>query len=220
VNDSPVWLSRLERKFPALRAIGVPNLAILLVTLQALGFLLVLNEPAWVERLALLPSAVLEDGEYWRLITYLSLPLSTSPIWTLLGLWFLYSIVNSLEELWGDFKTTFYVLLSILISITYSLATGYPITHARDFESTLFLAAAALFPEQQVLLLVFPVKMKWLAWLTVALAGLSFGRGLLQGDWRHCGYLLAIFSNTLLFFGPALTGTIRRSLRRNRFRGR
>lgn len=195
-------------------AIGIPKIAILFVTLQALGFLMVTSNPYWVERLALLPAAVTQDGEYWRLVTFLSLPLSLSPIWVLLALWFLYSIINTLEEVWGDFRTTFYILVSLIITITYSLTLNYPVTDIRNFEYTIFLAAAALFPEQQILLLVFPVKMRWLAWFIVALVLFEFARG----SWIDRGFLLAIFSNFLLFFGPAQLDRLRQWQRKRSFK--
>lgn len=214
--DSPHWLTRLERKAPWLRSIGIPNLAIPFVTLKVLGFLLIMSEPAWVERLALIPWQVLQGHEYWRLITFLSLPFTLSPLWMLLALWFIYSILNSLESVWGDFKTTFYLLISVVITITYSLVFGYPVLHVRDFEWTLFLAAATLFPEQQVLLFFFPVKMKWLAWITVAFAALAFARG----DWLDRGYLLAIYSNFFLFFGPAQLDRLKNWRRRREYQRR
>ncbi len=212
MNGSPAWLDWLERKAPWLRAIGVPKIAILFVTLQVLGFFMVMSDSVWIVRLALLPAAVMQ-GEYWRLVTFLALPLSLSPIWVLLALWFLYSILNTLEAVWGDFRTTFYILISLVLTITYSLVFGYPVTDIRAFEMTLFLAAAALFPEQQILLLVFPVKMKWVAWFTAATLALEF----VQGGWLDRGYLLAIFSNYLLFFGPAQISRIRQARRKREF---
>src|SRR3990172_1903913 len=51
----------------------------------------------------------------------------------------------------------------------------FPIAYVGDLESTLFLAAAALNPEYQILLfLVLPVKIAWLAWLTGAFVLLRF----------------------------------------------
>ncbi len=207
---TPAWLRTLERK---LSWLAVPNIAILFVTLQAAGFFFVMSDPIWLERLALIPSRVLQ-GEPWRLVTFLSLPLSLSPIFVLFVLWFLYFIVNLIEDQWGAFKTTFYVLVSILITIAYSFAFNYPVTNVTHFQSTLFLAAAALFPEFQVnLFFVLPVKMRWLAWLTLGFLALE----LLRGTWLDRGYLLAIYSNYLLFFGPAYAGRFKNYLRKRDF---
>lgn len=213
LDDTPRWLNFLERK---LRWLAVPNIAILLVTLQALGFFMVNSNPSWVSILALLPEAVLR-GEYWRIITFLALPLSMSPIWVLFTLWFLYYIVNTIENVWGAFKTTLYILVSILLTVILSLSLNYPVTQASDFESTLFLAAAMLFPEMEVrLFFAIPVKMKWLAWMSLAFLGFRF----FQSDWTQRFYLIAIYSNFLIFFGPAALSRIRHIIRREQFKRR
>lgn len=204
-------LTRLERRFSW---IAIPNIAILFVTLQALGFLMVMSDPVWISRLALIPDAV-REGQYWRLITFLALPLSMSPIWVIFALMFLYFVLNSIEREWGAFKTTLYVLISLLITVGVSFALDYPVAQVSDFESTLFLAAAALFPEYEIrLFLMIPVKMKWLAWLSLAFLGIK----LFESDWAGKILLIAIYSNYLLFFGPALLDRIRQYIRRQNYK--
>jgi membrane associated rhomboid family serine protease len=194
--------------------LAIPNIAILFVTLQALGFLMVMSDPIWVGRLALIPELVLQ-GEYWRLITFLALPLAMSPIWVLFALLFIYFILNTIEREWGAFKTTLYVLTSILLTIAVSFIFSYPITQVSDFESTLFLAVATLFPEMEIRVYFFiPVKMKWLAWLSLAFLGLK----LFQTDWIGRIYLIAIYSNYLIFFGPALLANIKNWIRRENYK--
>lgn len=212
MREDPSWLRFLERR---IGWIAIPNIAILLVTLQALGFASILANPAFASVLALIPGAVIEGGEYWRLVTFLALPLSTSPLWLFFILWFLYFVLNSLENEWGAFKTTFYVLISVILTGAYALIFDYPVTTAAHFESTLFLAVAALFPETQILLFfAIPAKMKWLAWLSGAFALLEFARG----SNLERGYLLAIYSNFLVFFGPIAWSRLQAARRRRRFR--
>ncbi len=209
--ESPKWLGFLERY---LRWLAIPNLAIILVTLQVLGFLLVTTDPIWLDRLALYPGQVLQ-GEYWRLITFLSLPLTLNPFWVIFGLWFLYFILDTIEREWGAFKTTFYVLVSIVLTIAVSFALDLPVLEVTDLQSTLFLAAAALFPEFEVrLFFIIPVKMRWLGWLTLTFL---FVR-LFQSSWDGRFYLLAIYSNYCLFFGPVLVNRIRQWIRRENFK--
>jgi hypothetical protein len=202
---------QLEKK---LGWLAVPHIAILFVTLQGLGYLMVASDPIWIARLALLPEAVLA-GEYWRLITFLALPLSNSPIWVIFALWFLYFVINTIENEWGAFKTTSYVLVSILVTIAYSFGVGYPVLEVKDFESSMFLAAAALFPEMEVsLFFAIPVKIKWLAWLSMAgIAWRAYG-----ASWPERGLMVAIYSNYLLFFGPAMLASLRQRIRREQFR--
>jgi len=203
----------LEKKMGWL---AIPNIAIILITLQALGFVFVMMDPIWISRLALFPSMV-AAGEYWRLITFLALPLSMSPLWVIFVLWFLYFVLNAIESEWGSFKTTLYVLLSFGLMIAFSFAFDYPITQISGFESTLFLAAATLYPEMQIqLFLVIPVKMKWLAWLTFAIVGYHF----FMGQWIDRLYLIAIYSNYLVFFGPALFYRIKQVYRQWEFKSK
>ncbi len=210
-ETSPKWLQKLERR---LRWLAVSNLATFIVGLQFIGFVLVYSDPAWQWRLALVPDRVLQ-GEAWRLITFLALPISLSPVWLIFVLWFLYFIVESIESAWGSFRTTFYVLIAVLLTICFSLVFMVPITYVGDLESTLFLAAAALNPDYQVLLfLVLPVKIVWLAWLTAAFVLWRF----VTGSWLDRLYLLAIYSNYLLFFGPYHYGQLKQRYRRWKFK--
>jgi membrane associated rhomboid family serine protease len=209
--QSPRWLDRLERIFGW---IAIPNIAIIFVTLQGLGFLMLSADPIWLSRLALVPEMV-SAGEYWRLITFLALPVSMSLIWVIFTLWFLYFILNMIETEWGAFKTTLYVLVSILVTIAFSFAFDFPITNVSDFQSTLFLAAASLFPEYEIrLYFAIPVKMKWMAWLSIAFLVFKFFNSGSVGKL----YLLAIYSNYLVFFGPAMLGQVKQWIRRENFK--
>ena len=210
-SQTPKWLRVLERR---LNWLAIPNIAVLLVTLQGLGFLMVFSDPVWIERLALLPGRV-ASGEYWRLITFLALPVSMSPLWVIFSLWFLYFIVNAIESIWGSFKTTLYILTSVIITIIVSFLLGFAVTQASDFQSTLFLAAAALFPEMEIrVFMAIPVKMKWLGWIAVGFLIFRF----LGADLGGRIYLLAIYSNCMIFFGPALLSRVRQAIRRWNYR--
>lgn len=214
---SPKWLAWLEKKLPWIKFIAIPRIGFILVTLQGLGFFFIEMNPLWLERLALIPQEVLEHGEYWRPITLLSLPISSSPIWALLALWFLFTIVEAIESAWGDFRTTFFLLISWTMTVAYSLATGYTVTRATDFESMLFLAGATLFPEAEAsLFFIMPIKWKWLGGFTALIQVVQF----IRGDWGDRGYLLAIFSSYLLFFGPAALDQIRNRIRKRKWNQR
>ena len=209
--QDPRWLKFFERHFSW---IALPGISIIFVTIQAFGFFLVMSDGVWMERLALIPSLALH-GEPWRIITFLAMPLSMSPLWTLFSLWFLYSILNSIEAEWGAFKTTFYVLISITLTILFSLVTGYPVIQVSDFVSTLFLAVAALFPDQEIrIYMVFPIKMKLLGWLTLGFLVLR----LFQGSGMERLFLLTLYSNYLLFFGPSLIATLKNWKRKRDYR--
>ena len=87
------------------------------------------------------------------------------------ALYFLYFIINALEEEWGEFRTTRYTSLVAMLftHCLFHLRSQVPIYTIVEVHSTLFLAVATIAPEYQILLFfVLAVKMKWLAWLTLA----------------------------------------------------
>jgi membrane associated rhomboid family serine protease len=212
MND-PKWLTALIRRLDWL---AIPNLALYFVVVQALGFLFCTAYPQGPGLLALFPGRVL-DGELWRLVSFVAMPLSFHPLWVLFALSFLYFVLQALEQEWGEAKTTLYVLISLGITVAFSFLFAYPVTGISDFSTTLFLAAAALFPNYEIRIYFFiPVKMKILGWLALAFLLLR----LIQGDWLDRAFLLAIYSNYLLFFGPSWLARVRDWKRRRDFRAR
>jgi hypothetical protein len=209
-GQTPRWIDRLERLMPGL---GIPNLALYLVGAQIFGFFVVAFDPRNLLLLALVPQFVLK-GELWRLVTFLAMPLSLSPLWMVFVLWFLYFIINGIEQEWGEFRATLYVLVAVLLTIAYSFVFNIPITSIVAMQSTLFFAAATIAPEYQILLfLVIPVKMKWLAWVSVAYIVWA----LIVGAWLERLYLLVMYANYLLFFGPYFAGRLKAFQRRRKF---
>lgn len=203
------WLEKAERK---IGWIALPNLALYLVVLQGFGFLTVKLRPEAMAELFLIPQLVLA-GDIWRLLTFMAIPMSTG-FWMIFIILFLYYIVNTLENEWGEFKATFYLLISVVATILYSFITGYPVTSFTDIEASLFLAAAMLYPQQQIMLfLVIPVKMIWLAYLTAAFIVYR----LITGDWYDRGYMAVVYLNYLIFFGPYHINQIKAYKRRREF---
>src|ERR1700722_2767911 len=194
-GQTPKWIDWLDRRLPGF---GIPNLALYLVGLQVCGFFLTMANPNAIYLLILDPYMVLR-GEVWRLITFLAVPVTFNALWMVFALYFLYFIVNGIEAEWGEFRTTLYVLVAVLLTIAFSLIFWAPIYSTTKLGSTLFLAAATIAPEYQILLFfILPVKMKWLAWVSVAYIVFS----LIVGSWLSRLYLLTMYVNYLLFFGP------------------
>jgi hypothetical protein len=209
-GQTPKWIDRLERLMPGL---GIPNLALYLVGAQGLGFFIVLANQRALSLLILDPYLVLH-GELWRLITFLAVPLTLSPLWMVFALWFLYFIINGIEQEWGEFRTTLYVLVAVALTIAFSFVFGCRIGSIIELQSTVFLAAATIAPEFQILLFfILPVKMKWLAWLSVAFIIWS----LIFNSWLGRLYLLVMYANYLLFFGPYFVGRFKAFRRRRKF---
>lgn len=192
----------------------IPNLPIVLVILQVFGTVtLALNEKAF-PRMVFIPDMELLSAEPWRFFTFVGLPLSSS-FWQIIAIIFLYYIVSILVSQWGEFKTSLYFLISYFVTIAYSLVVGFPITSFREIELSLFLAAALLFPQQEILLFfILPVKLIWIAIFTGALLTWQF----VASPPVVKFYMLAVFSNFAIFFLPALLESVKAWQRRQKFK--
>ncbi|MGQ9780618.1 MAG: rhomboid family intramembrane serine protease [Bacillota bacterium] len=170
---------------------------------------------ALLEFLALDPAKVLQ-GELWRLVSFVFIPPSSSPLFILFVLYFYYLIGTSLEREWGTARFNLYYLAGMVGTILAAFITGGGAT-AFYLNLSLFLAFARLFPDFEFrLFFVLPVKAKHLAWIDWGFLGLS----LLTAAWPEKGAVLASILNFFLFFGGDLPAYLRRRqlVRQNRRR--
>ena len=83
---------------------------------------------------------------------------------------------------------------------------------------SIFLGFAISFPDMQVLLyFIIPIKIKWLAYLDVALLAYSMITSILSGNWAGCVVILCSLANVLVFFLMTRKGK-HNSFRQNRRR--
>lgn len=209
--QTPRFLDNLERRYYKL---GIENLGLILVIMQAFGFLAFQISPEAANKFALFPSMLLK-GEIWRAITFIALPLSTG-FWIIIVLFFLYSIMQIMEQTWGPFKTTLYFFQGLLLSVVYSVVTGYPVTTFMPLEMSLFFAVAALYPTTEVLLFFFiPVPL----WILAAFQAVVIIYIMIMSDWLQRGYYTVVYLNYFLFFGLHHYQQLRYWLRRRNWRG-
>lgn len=209
--QTPRFIDNLERRYYKL---GIENLGLILVVMQAFGFLAFQISPEAAYKFALIPQLLLK-GEIWRAVTFIALPLSNG-FWIIIVLFFLYSIMQIIEQTWGPFKTTLYFVLGLLLSVAYSVATGYPITTFMPLEMSLFFAVAALYPTTEVLLFFFiPVPM----WILAAFQAVVTVYIMLMSDWYTRGYYAVVYLNYFLFFGLHHYQQLHYWLRRRNWRG-
>jgi membrane associated rhomboid family serine protease len=188
------FLEKLER---AAGRYAVPGLIRYVVMLNALVYLLVLVNKDYAALLVLDRDLILQ-GQLWRLVTWIFLPNTLSPIWILFFLWFTWFVGEQLEGAWGAFRLNLYYLLGCLgctmaVMIFGASAGNYLLT------LSLLLALATLAPDLQVLLLVIPIKLKWLALLSLAF---PWGLYLIIGTPGMQAMILVCLANYLVFFGP------------------
>lgn len=144
-------------------------------------------------------------GQIWRLLTFVFVPPVSSPIFTLFALYFYYMIGSGLERRWGKVKFNLYYGVGILCAWAACLLTGYANTTYLNL--SLFLAYAAIFPNEEVYLFgILPLKMKYLALVDVLIYLQQFITG---GASIRVTILLSLL-NVILFLGGDLLHTLRR----------
>ena len=198
----------LERK---LRRYAISDLMKYIVIGQGIVFALLYIWPTLgyqLYSLITLTRTGLMRGQIWRLVTFVFVPPSSSPIFILFALYFYYMIGVGLENQWGKVKFNLYYLVGMLGSIIAALITGY--ADNTFLNLSLFFAYAALYPDEQVLLfMLLPIKMKYLALVDAALYLYYF----IVGTASTRITIVLCLLNVALFLGGDIINTIRRESR-------
>ena len=179
------FLTKLERKYGKY---AIPNLTLILISGFILGYLIEIFMPEGLQLLAMNPEKILH-GQIYRLVTWVVIPPSSASILVIITLFFYFSIGRTLENSWGDFRYTVYILSGIIFTDIGMMGT-YLVMHLMGQSQLLdmyyqaglygastyylcmsmFLAYAFMFPDMQVLLMfVIPVKVKWMGILDAGL---------------------------------------------------
>ncbi len=162
------WTDSVE---PLLGRWAVPYLTRGLVGMNAGAWLLNLASPGFTSILKLDPTLI-EQGDYWRLITFLFVPsTSAHPIFLLLFLWFLWSIGDALEETWGSFHLNLFFFVGIVSVVSVSFAQPSIPVNPFYLHNSLFLAFATTLPDQKVFFfpIPIPISVRWVAGVSSAL---------------------------------------------------
>ena len=169
------FLDKMERKYGRY---ALSHLTMYIIVTYIAGYIIALAAPIMRQYLTLEPYYILH-GQIWRLVSWILIPPSSLDIFTIIMLFFYYSIGTSLERAWGDFKYNVYIFSGILMTILGSFllygieyaVKGYPALMGTAFSTyyislSIFLGFAISFPDMQVLLyFIIPIKIKWLAML-------------------------------------------------------
>ena len=100
------FMTKLERKFGKF---AIPNLTVILISGFILGYLIEIFSPEALELIALNPEKIMQ-GQIYRLITWVVMPPESISVFIVIMLFFYYSIGRSLEQTWGDFRYTIYII--------------------------------------------------------------------------------------------------------------
>lgn len=180
------------------RWLGTPGVLKAVVLLNALTFLLIQIEPAYAGMLALIPEKI-QQGEIWRLVTYIFIPQTTSWFWLFFMLLFMWFLATALEETWGALKLNVFYLVGMTGCTIAAFFFGG--TSANTFLNlSLFFAFATIAPNYEVFLLfLVRVRIKYIAWVIAGFFALQFAVLPLAAKMA----VLASLANYLLFFLPS-----------------
>jgi hypothetical protein len=205
-------LTKLER---ALGRFAIPNLSLYLVAGQVLFWGLALMTGFNLERIALLPAAVVA-GEPWRLVTFLffppSLSLSAFALVMMAFGWYLFYLMGSaLDGFWGAFRYNAFLGIGWLLTVAVAFLTPQAYASNLFLAGSVFLAFAYLNPDFTLMIFfILPVKIKWLA----LLQWLGYAYLAVVGSWSARLAVLAATGNFLLFFAGDIVERIRTGRRR------
>lgn len=198
----------------------------MLIMCYAVGYLVQLINPDFLMFLTLNPYQILH-GQIWRLFTWIIVPPTSLDIFTLIMLYFYYSVGTALEQTWGTYRYNVYIFTGLFLTILGSFAAmglsylfygelladeilaGEIFRVASEFFSTYYinmsilLAFAATFPRAQILLmLIIPVQMKWMgiAYGVLLVLQLISGTGDAFWDIFYRTALLVSLLNFLIFW--------------------
>ena len=200
------WLNRFERKYPRF---GIPNLMTYIVV--GMLFIYVFDLLAAGQSLSyfmFFNRGLILQGEVWRVISFVFLPPSTSPLFIVFSLYFSYMIGVSLESEWGTCIFNIYYLIGVLGSIIAGFITGYTINTYLNL--SLFLAFAIMFPDYQLtLFFIIPIKVKYLAFVDA----MFFIVSLIIGSWSQRAAIIASLLNLIIFFSGTFIKNIKQQMR-------
>jgi hypothetical protein len=218
-------LSRLNAKFGHY---AVPNLTMVLIVGQVFVYVAEQLNPGkqgfhLLERIRMYPDRVLA-GEYWRVVTFLFEPPTSSLIFAAFFWYIFYLMGTTLEVNWGAFRYNVYLLIGYIGAIvcafvayfTQGALAGVPAPSVFLYGS-IFLAFARLFPYFTIyILFAVPIQIKWIAMLQ----WIGYAYGFLFGEWMIRAMIVASVANYLLFFGRDIWLGVKQGHRRMRFQAR
>lgn len=210
--------SNFEKKFGKY---AIRNLSLVLIICYAFGYLFEMLYPSLLTYLYLNPYEIIFHGQVWRLVTWLIVPPSSFDLFTLLMLYFYYSLGTTLERTWGTYRYNVYIFSGVLFTILGAfLLFAYTLVFGGDtgialwgtyqgysplasmfstyyVNMSIFLAFAATYPNMQVLLFFFiPIKIKILGIIYGALLVFQF----ITGGVASRFVIAASLMNFIVFF--------------------
>ena len=192
------FLSKLERKFGKY---AIRNLPAIIIALYAAGYVISMFMPELLYYLTLRPDLILR-GQVWRVVSWILVPPGGFDIFTIVMLYFYFSIGRTLEYTWGAFRFNVYIFSGIIFTVIgaflrYFIGGGLGYFSTYYINMSIFLAFALTYPDMKVYLyFLIPLKMKWMG----LVYGIFLAASVLSGGWADRIAILASLMNFIVFF--------------------
>ena len=195
--------SKFERKFGKY---AIKNLTLFLSLGYVVGYLIFYLNKDLYAMLTFNPYQIMH-GQVWRLVTWIITMPESLGIFTIIMLFLYYSLGKTLDKTWGSYRYNVYLFSGFLFTIVGAFIlyfilyySGMPImyqghalqgtdravalgqviasyTSTYYINTSIFLAFAATYPDQELLLyFIIPVKIKWLGLVYIVFMGIDVVR--------------------------------------------
>lgn len=177
---------------------AIKNLPLLIIIFFAIGYILSIFMPELYFKVIFSPYHIFVEHEYWRIFTWIFTNPSSFGFFTLIMLFFYYSIGNSIERAIGTFMYNIYIFGGMLLStigvFVVSAISYYTISDTDDLTKflmgtfdgagmtyymtiSIFLGFALIYQDAMVMLwFVIPFRVKYLAYIDLILLAYEFIR--------------------------------------------
>ena len=116
------WIDKLAFK---MRRIAVPSLMKYIVISMGAVFVLDLFFGNLLTQYLIFSKTAIWSGQFWRLISFIFIPINSSPLFIIFTLYFYWMIGEALEREWGVAKFNLFYLTGIVGTLIAGLITGY-----------------------------------------------------------------------------------------------
>ena len=187
------FLYKLEKKFGKY---AIKNLSIYIVGCFVIGYILSILAPNVYSYVIFSPYHIFVEHQIWRIFTWIFTTPGSFSIFTLVMLFFYYSIGTSIERAIGTFMYNLYIFGGIILStvgvLIASAISYFTIKDINDVQNffmgmvagasmtyymciSIFLGFALMYSDSMVLLwFIIPFKVKWMAYIDLAFLAWDF----------------------------------------------
>lgn len=107
-------MNNFERKFGKY---AIKNLTVILIGCYVIGYIMSYVNPYFMDYLTLDAYSVITKGQVWRIISWILVPPDSFDVFTIIMLFFYYSIGTTMERTLGTYKYNVYIFRGILLTV-------------------------------------------------------------------------------------------------------